>query len=102
MSSFTIDSLKRIEPRAEVFSLVLDHDGPVLPSQPGGWVAQVSDGKRIYSVSQLDGETGWVIDGEFLADGLPIFFNGEGARYTLLHKVADETVVAALDAQVAA
>jgi hypothetical protein len=96
MSSFTISSIQTLAPREPQFSLYLNRE--VLAAKPGGVVCEVEvDGDGIYTVSRLDGEDGWTVDGRFLANGLPVFFNGEGARYCITRQIADEAIVAALN-----
>ena len=92
---FRIDSISAIAPREAVQSLYLQRQ--VLDATPGGVTADVVTDERIYSVSQLDGESDWTIDGESLHNGLPLFFNGIGARYTLLRKIADPFLIDTLD-----
>jgi hypothetical protein len=95
-SRFHVEDVWAIEPRQAVFSLYLGREA--LPASPAGSAARLVTGGRIYTVSRLDGEDGWTIDGESLPNGLPIFFNGEGARYTLLRVIDDAEIAAALDA----
>jgi hypothetical protein len=95
-TKMSVENMRRIAPREAVFSLFLNREA--LPAKPGGFAADVVTSDRIYTVSRLDGETRWVVDGESLTNGLPIFFNGEGARYTVLHEVIAADIVRALDA----
>lgn len=96
---YAVENMHRIEPREAAHSLVLNRE--VLPAAPGGIAADVRGSERIYTVSKLDGETGWTVDGECLPNGLPIFFNGEGARYLRLRPLTDAAAIAALDAAAA-
>lgn len=58
---------------------------------------QLADG-TILAVSQLDGETGWIVDGRWAPGrSFPIFWNGRGSRCTMLVR-ADADVTALLGA----
>lgn len=91
----SVESVDRFEGREARFSLYLNRE--VLPASPGGLAAVAKIEDRIYTVSKLDGEDAWTIDGESLANGLPIFFNGTGARY-LMTRTLPPILGAAVDA----
>lgn len=93
---FEIENARSFAGRNAVFSLYLDREA--LPAAPGGVAADVVFADRTWNVSRLEGESGWTIDGEFLSNGFPVFFNGVGTRFTIPRVVTDSPLVAALDA----
>lgn len=51
-----------------------------------------------FEVSQLDGETDWIVDASWGKGSFPHWANGYGARYLLTKSVADAGLNAALNA----
>lgn len=69
-----------------------------------GWCGTVEYRDRgqsvvTYFVSKWNGESQWIIDGQF-HNNLPIFYNGQGSRVTILKTFKDETVGRELDDRV--
>lgn len=59
-------------------------------------MVQSADGETLH-LSRLEGETSWIADGLFGANGFPHWCHGFGSRCTLLKSVSDAELVKLLD-----
>jgi hypothetical protein len=87
--SITIKRLDRRTRRGMMASLVFDRPGT---PDVDGWYAEVDAGYATLECSRLDGESGWIIDALWRRNGMPVFSNGFGARYTMLKQPAAEII----------
>lgn len=71
------------------------------PSYRGrqGWCGTVEQGRSTFFVSKWNGETEWIIDGQFV-NNCPIFYNGLGSRVTILKTFTDKRIGSDLDREV--
>lgn len=51
---------------------------------------QIGEPPHSYFLSQLVGETGWIIDAHFGPQGMPYYCHGFGARYLKVRAIAPE------------
>lgn len=96
-----IEAVTEIAAREPVHALALG-GVQVLAAKPAGIAIRFQHGGTFYSVSRLEGEDGWTLDGKTLANGFPVFFNGEGARYCITRQIDDAEIVSELNAAAAA